>query len=235
MLRIRKYRGAGILRVQTYGEVAASLLPVLDAASSEEEVQRFLEDHPLILPGLLDLHHGPWDGIVVSKLPLGTDYVTDFAFLTKDSQTVQITLIEIEHPARLIFTKKGEFTAAFNQAQQQLRDWRAWIRGREASVIDTFRPAIPSIGLFPRNYTLQTILVFGRRRELSRSTKRQRRWESLASDAEPGRHRVMTFDRLIPEDPWRQSLPTVPDLRVYRYRDQGLQCISDASVQQKIS
>src|SRR4051812_41127172 len=87
----------------------ASLLPsstesnewheLLSSNPTEALVQDFLERHPTLLPGLMDLHNGPLHDIILTKLPLGSDYQTDFAFVTRHSMALQFTFVEIEAPS----------------------------------------------------------------------------------------------------------------------------------------
>src|SRR5262245_7305643 len=70
----------------------------LENCRSEPEMQAFLEKRPTLLPGLEDLHNGPLHDIVVAKLPLGPDFVTDFAFISRHSMALQFTFVELEDP-----------------------------------------------------------------------------------------------------------------------------------------
>ena len=64
------------------------LRKLLDKKTGEQQVHDFLEEHPYLLPGFGDLHHGPYGGVVVTKFPLSTSFVTDFAYISSNSQTL---------------------------------------------------------------------------------------------------------------------------------------------------
>ena len=47
----------------------------------EAPIHKFLEEHPYLLPGIDALHHGPYEGIIATKLSLGRSFITDFAYI----------------------------------------------------------------------------------------------------------------------------------------------------------
>ena len=92
---------------------------ILANADKEEEVQRYLTEHPeLIYADFIDC----WP-----KFKLGDDFETDYVFLVQGPGGPQYVLVEIERPSKRIFTKKGHFTAEFTQAKDQLLYWETWV------------------------------------------------------------------------------------------------------------
>src|SRR5688500_2828830 len=81
---------------------------------SERRGQAFLERYPQLLPGLNDLHNGPLHDIIVTKFPLGAEFKTDFAFISRHSMALQFTFIELESPAKRIFNNDGSFSQGFS-------------------------------------------------------------------------------------------------------------------------
>jgi hypothetical protein len=168
-------------------------LQYLELASSESEMHYFLEANPAIIPGLYDLHNGPVENIVISKLQLSSDFVTDFAFISCNSAVAQVTLIEIESPKIQIFRESDEeFTSSFNRSFQQLRDWSLWSAQNSIHMKDMFRSIYHRSIFRHQKVLIRCILVARRRSDIKISAKREKRWAGLNSDP----IHVMTYDRL---------------------------------------
>lgn len=169
-------------------------LSYLDAANSEAQMQYFLEANPILIPGLYDLHNGPVGNVVVSKLQLANEFVTDFAFISANSAVAQVTLIEIESPVTTLFRDSdSEFTASFNKSFQQVRDWKLWTEQHATFLKDTFRALYHKNIFRHQKVTTRCILVTGRRAEVQSSPKHEKRWASVNHNASTI---VMTYDRL---------------------------------------
>ena len=166
----------------------------LESAKNEAEMQYFFEVNPAFLPGLYDFHNGPLGNVVISKLQLGNDFVTDFALISVNSAAAQITLIEIESPKTPIFRNSDDqFSSSFNKAYQQVRDWGLWAEQNATYLKDRFRQ-IYSRGIFRfRKVVVQRILVAGRRSEIQRTSLREKRWAGINHDPHIS---VMSYDRL---------------------------------------
>lgn len=170
-------------------------LEYLKKAKSESEMQYFFENNPALLPGLYDLHNGPLGDVAITKLQLSNEYETDFAFISIDSSTAQITLIEIESPKIKIFTDSDNlFTSNFNRSLQQLRDWTLWIHHNATYVKDVFREIYFKDVFRHQRVLSRAILVAGRRADIQKHPHREKRWAGISQDAEP--NVVMSYDRL---------------------------------------
>ena len=101
---------------------------LLNECKDENEVQDFIEKHSQFIPRKYMENHGISANVVVSKLPIGNKWQTDFAFVSKCSNYWNIVLIEIEDPKKLIFTKDDKFTQSFNYARQQVEEWKNKIK-----------------------------------------------------------------------------------------------------------
>jgi hypothetical protein len=167
----------------------------LEGNPSESAVQDFLELHPTLLPGLWDHHNGPLHDIVVTKLPLGPDYKTDFAFISRHSMAIQFTFLELEAPSKRIFTQDNAFTQEFNQAKQQVMDWVRWAHDHLADVVDMFSPMFETYDVTNDLKEIRGYLVYGRREEVESNRRRKNRWQSIALSSDK-RILVMTYDRL---------------------------------------
>jgi len=166
----------------------------LEDAKSEAEMQYFLESNPILIPGLYDLHNGPVGNIVISKLQLSNEYVTDFAFISVNSALAQITLVEIESPIVGIFRKSDdEFTSAFNKAHQQVRDWELWTQQNAIYLKDMFRTIYHKSIFKHQKVVLRCILIAGRRSEVQENSRREKRWAGVNQTPSIS---IMTYDRL---------------------------------------
>ncbi len=176
-------------------QIADEFERVLQKARSEQEVHDFFEFHPQFLPDTGTYHNGPRGDLVVTKMPLGLDFVTDFAFVSENSQMVQFTCIEIESPTKLLFNRGASFSRAYLDARQQLADWNLWAQ-------QNLRQAMRMFGRLGRWLTddyyeisLRCILVIGRRSEIN-TPKRKQRWAAEAALRQASLS-IMTYDRLI--------------------------------------
>lgn len=197
-------------------ELRAKYEKFLRVASTEAQMQYFLEANPILVPGLYDLHNGPVANVVVSKLRLSDEYVTDFAFVSENSAVCQITLVEIEAPTIQIFRKSdGLFTSEFSRALQQLQDWDQWCSHHSLHLKDTFRRVYHRAMFRHQRIMVRCVLVAGRRTEVTRSARREQRWAGVNRDPSVV---VMTYDRLLDHMSFNprllQKLRCVPQGRV---------------------
>ena len=170
---------------------------LLDRQPSESDVQDFLERHPALLPGLWDLHNGPLHDVVVTKLPLGPDFQTDFAFITRHSMALQFTFVELEAPSKRTFNKDGSFSQEFNHARQQVADWVLWTERNMDVLMDMFAPMFETYDVAEDRRDVRAYLVYGRREEVEADRQRRERWQSIQLSSDR-RIAVMTYDRLRP-------------------------------------
>jgi len=167
----------------------------LKKAEDESDMQYFFENNPMLLPGLYDLHNGPLGDVVISKLKLANEYETDFAFITVNSSTAQITFIEIESPKLKIFRgSDNQFTSGFNRSLQQARDWTLWVHQNPAFIKDLFREIYFRDVFRMQRVISRTIIVAGRRVDIYKNPQREKRWAGINHEAEP--NIVVSYDRL---------------------------------------
>jgi hypothetical protein len=177
------------------GFLQKKYLEYLRQAKTEKQMQLFFETNPIVLPGLYARHNGPLGNVVISKLKLANEYETDFAFISKDSATVQITLIEIESPTLKVFRDSDDqFTSTFNKAVQQIRDWTTWFVSNPTYAKDLFREIYFRSVFSHQHVTTKVILIAGRREQIEKTSKREKRWAGL--NASIGQNEVITYDHL---------------------------------------
>lgn len=111
-------------------------LRMLQQRLPEETYQSYLHNHAGFF---FDEWQRP---IVISKLRLGGDFVTDFV-LPEDcgSDGTVFHCIEIETPWTVPFTSKGNPSARLSAAIQQVQNWRRWLLDNRNQALKLF-PAV---------------------------------------------------------------------------------------------
>ncbi len=103
-------------------QILEQFLTLLAAApKKEEEIHKFLFEHPVFLD--------PLAIEVRSKHELGDDFITDFVVRRVDGTYI---LVEIEKSTDRLFTAKGRIHSELNDAIGQVRDFQAWIADNRA-------------------------------------------------------------------------------------------------------
>jgi len=141
-------------------------------ALREEDYQKFLKQHPVILD--------PLSAEVVPKHKLGTDLVTDFVIRRHDNRYI---VVEIEKPQDSMMTQSGDFSAPFTHAVGQVLDFQGWV-SENVAYAQKHLPLIEN----PHG-----LLVMGRRTGLTKQQeKKLRLWCANSRTIE-----VVTFDDLV--------------------------------------
>jgi hypothetical protein len=187
--------GREVTNIPSLDEVADRFERCLSEAKREQDIHDFFEQYPHVLPGMDTYHNGPLANLVVTKFPLGSDFITDFAFVSENSQAMEMTFVEIESPTQRIFRRDGSFSREYLDAKQQLADWNAWAQHNLRTVADLFGPLRTCIQSRYIQLSLRCILVFGRRSEL-KGRKRQERW-AAENALRAASMNIMTYDRLL--------------------------------------
>lgn len=191
--------------------VEKDLSALLSSAPAEQDVQRFLERHPALVPGALtpgsSSGHYPLHCALIAQPPLPGFHsrIPDFMWIATHSGTWYPTLVEIESPRKRLFTNDGRPTAEFTQARTQLAHWRAWFQNptNVHQFLELY--AVPDTWRQHKSWKLHTILVYGRRLEFEGSPELSRLRGSLISADD---EELMSFDRLAP-DPKLDGVITV--------------------------
>ena len=146
---------------------------LLSQEPEEDEVQRFLELHPSMIPGGSgDIgpggHHGSDMGVVFRRPKLtgsGRMREPDFVWVTRSSGLVTPILIEIEKPSKRWFRKDGRPTSEFTQAHDQLNGWRSWFARDGNQALFRKRFLFLSEKYEDRPLEPQYVLIYGRESE----------------------------------------------------------------------
>ncbi len=128
---------------------------MLDKNLTERHYHKFLIDNAGLFLGNENCH------LVISKLKLGSDFETDFVTISDGfSNGNRFELIEIKQPETKLFTEKGIVSADFNQAIQQIRNWKRWLIDNRT----WFKNYLPTINTrVISNSQLRFKIIIGRR------------------------------------------------------------------------
>lgn len=175
---------------------------LLSGEPSEADIQSFLEKHPWMVPGHSTptgvTGHYPLHCSLIAQpeLPGKPSYVPDFMWVSTHSDSWFPTLIEIEKPSKRIFTKKGDTSADFNHARDQLNQWRSWFSEPENIQVFITMYGIPD-RFRGRTMKVSLILIYGRSSEFEDNPTLTKKRSGLAQQDEI----IMSFDRLKDTDP----------------------------------
>lgn len=174
---------------------------------NEDSFQRFFEKNPSFLPGGMELFgqsgHNPYMHTVVSQPVLGT-YISrkpDFMWLAQNSLTFCPVFIEIEKPNKRMFTQTNVPTAEFNQAINQIDEWKMLLNKplNQLAFFDHYN--IPQ-EMRDKVFEPQFLLIYGRREEYEdneylRNLRKQKEKDKVA---------LFSFDRLQPLADYKQFI-----------------------------
>lgn len=187
---------------------------VLDSASDEKPIQRFLEYNPCLLPGgsaeVGYGHHGVWYDSVITQPSLVSSRKTripDFMWIPRDTVANRPVCIEIERPGKSWYTSAGAPRADLIQAIDQIDDWRTWFSS--GTNAEQFAEAYIPARFRHRTLVPRFILIYGRDAEfrLTQSRHPDPEWLRVKRDAlsRPDMA-LMTFDMLVPSYNLRNSV-----------------------------
>lgn len=162
----------------------------------ESDIQNFLEQNSELIYTPFLLHHYLHHESVISKFPLDTGIVTDFAYLTMDSGQSCLVLVELENPNKRLFTKNPKqvtTTAEFNSALAQIQEWKEFVSDNLHEVIRRLGPLLGRVMASDYPVYVKYVLVIGRRHEIENHNGRRRRLATLNTDE----LKVLTYDSLI--------------------------------------
>ena len=170
-------------------------LDLLTAKRPEQEYQSFLEENTEFIPREFVQNHGIRNGVVISKLKLGSEMVTDFVYLSASTISFNIVLIELEKPQSHFF-KPGELEIHndFRAGLDQIRKWRAWMDVQANVDHLTSQKLEPLISPHNRRKVyIKYLLVFGRRSECEGNAERERLLRANQQDD----FKIITYDSLL--------------------------------------
>jgi hypothetical protein len=148
---------------------------LIESTPSEEIVQQFLEEHPIMWSFL-----GPLT--IIPKPRLSTHYTADFAILAR---TRTLFFIEIEKPQTKLAKQSGGQSAELQFGKDQIDSWRTWIADNRQSVLAELRIAPDEV------HAIRYVLVAGLESATNADELRAVR-EGIKDDVQ-----FFTFDQLL--------------------------------------
>jgi len=168
---------------------------LIESDEGEQRYQEFLETHTEFLPREFIQNHGLHLDVVIRKLGLGSDYTTDFFYLSKSSEDWHCVLVEIEKPrSRYFKDNSNDFHQDFSSALQQINKWRAWLADQANAKYFTeaiVGPLRKPLGENPCSF--KYVLVHGRRGEIAGNKVKQ----SLVRGQEREDFKILSYDSLL--------------------------------------
>jgi len=168
-------------------------IEILDRELKEKEYQDFLEANTRFIPRHFVQNHGVHMSIVLRKLKISNDMITDFVILSKSSIGWNYILVEIEKPSSRFF-KPGstDVHSDFMGGIKQIKSWQAWFSkpDNKAHFEAQLRFIKKPISNTP--VEMKYVLVTGRRSEYEDSEDKIHTIRSFESDD----FKIMSFDSL---------------------------------------
>lgn len=155
----------------------SSLTTLLNTNPGESAIQSYFESQPQAFVATKHV----LGNTVISKLPIGNDFICDLAYVEPQSGRTYLHLVELEAPTKAIFTKDGQFTADFNQALQQVTDWLYYVERNKEVIRDLLEPLRAPTGADILHYTAVGHLLIGRRDQID-SPRKKERWAAKKSE-----------------------------------------------------
>lgn len=179
--------------------------------NDENVFQEFLEINSCLLPRPFNSFNRGADIIfnaLFSKpeLPGINRKIPDFMWITIDSVSVIVVLIEIEAPSKCWFNQNGSFNSRLYRAVEQVRDWKSFFQIPEN--VMQFKRMYKLNKFSNYNFEQRYILIYGRREEAELYQNSSMNRKSLQKDDEI----FMTYDRLYPD----RNLNNCPTVKIDR-------------------
>lgn len=151
----------------------------------EQVIQDFFEQNTEIIPTPNRLNHQLHFKMIISKFPLSIDLITDYIYITKNSDTWRITLVELEVPEKNIFKSHANqvnTTADFNFALNQVRSWKNYLSENKKEFISRVLPLLQPPQMRTNTIEFHYQLIIGRSKEKN-SEKRNTYLRSLINES----------------------------------------------------
>lgn len=141
----------------------------LEKATKEEDMQKFLQEKPMVLVQLLQGGQGRW---VIPKQKLGSEHITDFIIGDRNSLGFKWTAVELESPLLDPFNKNGDISRHLNHAIRQVSDWRNWLKSNQNYASRSREEN--GLGLTDIDSGIPGLVIIGRRERLDKKTNKLR-------------------------------------------------------------
>ena len=172
---------------------------LVDVLKNDKElkIQAYLEAHTYVLKAAVGVPEWAFN-YVIPQFRLGSDYRADFIVFAGQSNSYEITIVELKRPSASLYTKKSILSKELNTACMELYKYRKWINNN----IDEFKKKLvyeikKQDSMFEesfdwtRRFHIYSKVVIGRREKLTREICDKN------FDLEEAGVGIMSYDRLI--------------------------------------
>lgn len=185
------------MRNKPDGELAKRFEVLIDDPNkSENDVQKFLEEHTeFLIPSWFQNHPITMNSII-SKFPIG-GRTADFAWLMSDSATWFLVLVEIESPHKKLFSSSSKHvkpSSVFEDALNQTHVWKEYFDEHPAEVRESIRPMLVPLGRERNPLKLRRVLIIGRSADHAANEARRKRMATIEEDH---KIKILTYDSLL--------------------------------------
>lgn len=194
-------------------------LSLLDKNRREQVYQKFLEENTRLIPREFVQNHGINYYLVFRKLSFGSDYESDFMYLSKSSDDWNCILVEIEKPSTPFFKgSTNDLHPDFMAGINQIKKWKAWFlnNSNKTHFINSTLGAVRT-PLSENPTFMKYVLVTGRRSEYQKNPIRR----SIIASQEDDDFKILSFDSLA------EDLESKHDLYVAARKNEYIDIISE--------
>lgn len=165
--------------------------------NDETTIHKYLWKNPEVLKKGIGASDWAYS-YVLSELYLGVHLRADFLVITGQSNSYEITIVELKKPESALYNKDGSPAKDLNRACTQVRDYRRWIRDNselfKKELVREIKKQDPSFEesfSWTRRLRIYSAVIIGRRNKLT-NDDRDRNY-----DMEDSGVKVISYDRLI--------------------------------------
>lgn len=176
---------------------------LLDRQLNEQVYQNFLEEHTRFIPREFRQHHDIHLHLVLRKLKLAENLVTDYCYLSGSSMDWHCVLVEIEKPSSKYFSSNRSLHSDFRHALEQIDEWKAWleVEGNKQHLLqETLAPLFGPNSCWRKPVHFKYALVMGRRSEYINQERMK-----LIRVKESSDFKILSYDSLL-ESPDKNEL-----------------------------
>ena len=172
-------------------------IEIIIETNEELKIQKFLEENIHILKAAIGVPEWAFN-YVLPQFQLGSNYRADFIVITGQSNSYDVTIVELKRPSASLYTKEGIISRDLNIACTEVDNYRRWINdNREefkrnlAQEIKKKDPSFDDSFDWTRRFHICSKIVIGRRQKLTRE------FRDKNFDLEEKGVSIVSYDRLI--------------------------------------
>lgn len=190
------YLHFGEYRNIDFEDEAKKFRDLIYSAKNEQEIQKYIkEEKKWFIPGgiFLDYNFGHHDAYLFPEQKLGTEYITDYMLIGKNSDGYNIVLIEFEkaNTKYLLDGKNSMESESVRKGLGQIKAWKQWIEKDRGYFLR-------SIGLTQKGIDIPLPRIFYYLVVSRRDYMDQRALDNRSQTMYEGRSlKIVTFDRLV--------------------------------------